>query len=244
MTTPDLQPLLDVHVLGTPRPQGNHVPFVAANGKARLREKRGTAAQWRNAVVDKAHQMIRAGCHDDGIQQCGHLQPGYPHDGPVKVTVVLHLAKPAKPKDPHYPSTRNTGDVEKHQRTLSDALQAAGVIADDCQIVDLAISKRWAVYEQPGAHITVWPAAAADLTESPRPGAVTQTPAPGGANPAITNTSESGVRYHNGHRQRRRTDGSESWVCAEPHGIFGECGMPVQSEPCPIHHPATEGLTT
>ncbi len=136
-------PLLKLHVLGTPRPQGNHTPFVAANGKARLREKRGTCAEWRNAVADKANAAVRD-------------WPDFPYTGAVRVDLVLELPKPAKPKDPCYPSSRNTGDVEKHLRAINDALTAAGVIKDDCQVVSTRVDKRYASFA-PGAHITVWP---------------------------------------------------------------------------------------
>jgi len=43
-----------------------------------------------------------------------------------------------------YPTHRNSGDIEKHARTLHDALQDAGVIADDAQVVHLHVYKCWA----------------------------------------------------------------------------------------------------
>jgi Holliday junction resolvase RusA-like endonuclease len=42
------------------------------------------------------------------------------------------------------PIHRNSGDVEKHVRTVHDALMDAGVIQDDSQVSDLWARKRWA----------------------------------------------------------------------------------------------------
>jgi Holliday junction resolvase RusA-like endonuclease len=42
------------------------------------------------------------------------------------------------------PIHHGSGDVEKHTRTLHDALQDAGVLADDCIVSDIDHRKRWA----------------------------------------------------------------------------------------------------
>lgn len=123
--------LLNVFAPGTPRPKGSmrHV------GNGRLVEQVNNR-DWRATVVDTAHQAIRC-CGD-----CNDYRPGYPSADPVSVRITLYLPTPKRPKHP-VPAGRNTGDVDKHARLVLDALQAAGVIADDSAVVDLQVSKRY-----------------------------------------------------------------------------------------------------
>lgn len=54
------------------------------------------------------------------------------------------------------PTHRNSGDVEKHVRTVHDALMDAGVLADDSQVWRVTAAKRWADEKnEPGAVIEV-----------------------------------------------------------------------------------------
>lgn len=56
------------------------------------------------------------------------------------------------------PAHRNSGDVEKHVRTVHDALMDAGVLADDSQVWKTTAAKRWATDENPpGVVIEVQP---------------------------------------------------------------------------------------
>ncbi|WP_213452864.1 RusA family crossover junction endodeoxyribonuclease [Rhizomonospora bruguierae] len=130
--------LLQIHVPGTPKPKGSlrHV------GHGRMVEQLAGSPDWRASVVAAAHAAWGGGA---------------PHLGAVRVAIVLELPKPARPKDLRYPSGGNTGDVDKHARNVLDALQDAGVVRNDSQVVDLAVAKRWTLLA-PGAHITVSPA--------------------------------------------------------------------------------------
>ncbi len=164
--TPDLTPLLVVTVHGRPRPKGSLKPFIAANGRLRNREQNDTTGYWRNDVAGAAHDQIRCGCPDP---DCTTLKPGYPYLGAVAVTIDLLFPRPKSAKPAALPSTRSTGDVDKLTRNIFDALQDAGVIKDDSQVVDERISKRY-TDAAPGADITVWPVAAVVPKESGTPG--------------------------------------------------------------------------
>lgn len=141
--------LLDIDVLGTPRPKGSkrHV------GNGIMLEQTKGAPEWRAAVVGAANAAITCPCPDN----CGQLEPGYPHDGPVSVDIALRFPRPkSTPKRVTRPATRSTGDLDKHARNILDALQDAGVIKDDAQAVNLTVHKFFAGdREAPGARIIV-----------------------------------------------------------------------------------------
>lgn len=146
-------PLIDIHVLGTPRPKGSlrHV------GNGRMVEQLKHSPDWRRAVVEAAHKAVTCGC---GEPDCRILLPGYPTEGPVEVEIALYFAKPkSAPKTrPILPTSRATGDADKHARNIFDALQDAGVLKDDSQVVDHRVSKRYCrPGEVPGARIVVRP---------------------------------------------------------------------------------------
>jgi hypothetical protein len=168
----DLRPLLHVRVLGTPRPKGS-LKFVT---KSYAKEQVAGSPDWRSAVASVANGAISCQCPEN----CGALNPGFPYDGPVKVLVRLEFLRPKGAKDGALPSTRNTGDIDKHMRNIFDALQDAGVLKDDAQIVDQCSSKRYSTTGVAGAVITVWPAAFPDSAagaaaiNSPTPAAIAQ----------------------------------------------------------------------
>lgn len=147
--------LLDVFVYGTPRPKGSmrHV------GHGRLVEQIAGSPDWRRAVAEAAYTAIGCACAD-GHPNCGTTKPGYPYTGPVEVHVRFLFNRPKSAKPDAMPSTRATGDVDKLLRNVYDALQDAGVIRDDAQVVDDVSSKRYAGPGQmAGARIAVFPAA-------------------------------------------------------------------------------------
>jgi len=69
-----------------------------------------------------------------------------------------------KASSPAYPTGHDTGDIDKLARLILDALQDAGTIPDDAQIVDLVTRKRYpstdAAYDVlpwPGVRIRLYP---------------------------------------------------------------------------------------
>ena len=111
----------EFYIVGIPKPQGSmrHV------GHGRIIHSSPKLLPWRDHVA--AHIMAQ--------------QPE-PFYGPVIVYLGIFLPMPKKPKHP-LPISRSAGDIDKHARTILDALQLSGIIADDSQVVDLKISKRY-----------------------------------------------------------------------------------------------------
>lgn len=86
---------------------------------------------------------------------------------PVEVDVTFYFPKPknAPKKRRSWPISRRSGDVDKLQRNLFDALVDAGVVGDDAQIVKVTAEKAYvgephSELAVPGAHIMVRPLAA------------------------------------------------------------------------------------
>lgn len=65
----------------------------------------------------------------------------------VKAGVTLETFTPTSSTP--LPIGHDSGDIEKHVRVLHDALQDAGVLADDCIVTDLHVRKRWADQDHP-----------------------------------------------------------------------------------------------
>lgn len=113
-------------VLGDPKPQGSKRAFVV-KGKAVLTESAGAPLRtWRQDIVAAAQENLNG----DG-----------PFEGAVYVTLRFHLRRPKKPKH-RLPIVRP--DVDKLGRACADALQTAGVVWDDSQIVSLILDKLYA----------------------------------------------------------------------------------------------------
>lgn len=86
---------------------------------------------------------------------------------PVAVDILFYLGRPAS----HYRTGKDTShlltgtapahpkgkpDVDKLARAVLDGLKAAGMYADDAQVIDLRAIKQYARRGQPpGAHITI-----------------------------------------------------------------------------------------
>jgi len=65
-------------------------------------------------------------------------------------------AEKLKASSPAYPTGHDTGDIDKLARLILDALQDAGTIPDDAQIVDLATRKRYPA-DDPAYDVLPWP---------------------------------------------------------------------------------------
>jgi hypothetical protein len=156
------EPLLDITVPGTPRPKGSLRPVGRHGQKARLVEQLTGSPEWRRTVAAAAHDAI---CHTPaghpGYCQPrpvpGHVVTTWPYPGPVAATLILRFTRPkSAPKRVTRPATRSSGDIDKQARNILDALQDAGVIVDDAQVVTLTVHKVFArTGELPGATITI-----------------------------------------------------------------------------------------
>lgn len=153
---------IEFTVLHRPAPQGSkrHV------GGGRLLEQSKRVAPWREAV----DQAARAAANARHVIECGGspaIAP-QPLDGPLSVEVIFTVRKPASAPKTRvtWPTTRDSGDIDKLLRSTFDALTTAGAIADDSRIVEVVTRKVFPgegldALGQPGAVIRVWRLAAA-----------------------------------------------------------------------------------
>lgn len=139
---------LSFYVHGRPAPQGSkrHV------GRGILVESSKAVAPWR---IDVKHAALDAAKAVDWATL----------DGPVAATFTFYFARPKshfgtgrnvdnlKDSAPAHNISRASGDIDKLARSTCDALVAAGVIADDSQIVTLVATKEYGA--KPGAHISI-----------------------------------------------------------------------------------------
>jgi crossover junction endodeoxyribonuclease RusA len=132
---------LEFDVVGLPSPQGSKRAFVR-NGRANLVEVAGAALKdWRTTVTARA---VEAAAERDWDAL----------DGPVKVDVLFWLPRPKARPDDEWHAVRP--DVDKLARAVLDALTAARLWRDDCQVADLWTGKRYETAEHPpGASIAV-----------------------------------------------------------------------------------------
>jgi Holliday junction resolvase RusA-like endonuclease len=171
---------LRIVVLGQPAPQGSHRSFAVrrkdADGQWQYTGKTVHAEssearvdRWRSDVMAAAAERIACRCDDN----CGALALGYPLNEPVVARMVFTFARPKS----HYRTGANahllrdaaprrpqgTPDLSKLLRSTEDALTAAGVLRDDCLIVDYTrAAKVWAKEDDealalPGAFIEIYP---------------------------------------------------------------------------------------
>jgi crossover junction endodeoxyribonuclease RusA len=146
---------------GTPAPKGS-LKCVGRNGRHQLIEDNPKTSSWREAVAGSAERNL-----DDRLADYGQ---------PIGVEVTLTIERPAghygtgrnstivKASAPAYPTALRTGDVDKLARTILDALEDAGILDNDAQVVELIARKAWtddpatsdALYA-PGAIVRLYP---------------------------------------------------------------------------------------
>lgn len=143
MTSTVTFPVLTIDVIGRPRPKGSMRPI----GHGRMIEQVDNK-DWRAAVIAAAREQV--------AQPNGELCFGYPCLAPLTVAIDLRFDRPKSAKAGARPSTRSTGDIDKLVRLILDALQDAGVMKDDAQVIQLVATKRFCLQrEVPGARIAV-----------------------------------------------------------------------------------------
>jgi crossover junction endodeoxyribonuclease RusA len=136
--------MISFDVIGLPFPQGSKAAFNAKNGKAMMREAGGkNHAAWRNAVSEKAREVAA---------EHGKL------DGPLTLLCVFHFPMPKSRNKAiqavgRCPKT-TAPDGDKLLRAIGDALQAAGLVADDARFYDTRAIK-WETTDWTGATITI-----------------------------------------------------------------------------------------
>lgn len=161
MTDSD-QLTLSVRVDGTPGPKGSINAFCIRCGQRGFRQQiaikeqsevgvifRKAIARYLRGAMQRTEIMLLT-----GLPVETRLTVYIPRQRRVQAGRELDEWVPSH-RTP-YPMHQKSGDAEKHLRTLHDAMQDAGVIPDDCQVVRTSCEKRWADEEHPpGAEIEI-----------------------------------------------------------------------------------------
>jgi Holliday junction resolvase RusA-like endonuclease len=140
-------PDLTITVLGhRPAPQGSK----RKSRTGAIIDDSPRTKPWRRAVHDAAAEAV-------ATASLAVL------DGPLSVEVALTVRKPASAPKTRitWPTTRDSGDIDKLLRSTFDALTTAGAIVDDSRIVEVIARKMHPgegvdALDQPGAVIRVW----------------------------------------------------------------------------------------
>lgn len=127
---------------GTPAPKGS-LKCIGGKGRGhQLIEDNARTKPWR----EKLARLLRRSWPTDQ-----HAEPKQPIGAEITISIdrtpshrgTGRNAHVLKASAPSYPTGHNTGDVDKHARLTLDALQDAGILPDDCIVVDLHIRKAY-----------------------------------------------------------------------------------------------------
>src|SRR5580698_2224822 len=117
-----------IEVAGIPAPQGSkrHV------GGGRMVEQSRAVGPWREAVRAETQRVLEQLPEPEGFLEDA-----------ARVAITFRLPKPkSTPARVLFPVKRP--DIDKLARAVLDGLVAGGALADDSQVVDLLVSKRFA----------------------------------------------------------------------------------------------------
>lgn len=137
---------------GRPRTKGSLKPITPRGQRTRLVEDHPHSKPWRMKIVRTLRERL------PHLADPKHL----PHAGPVEVVVTFWFAQEGPTgKALAYPTVNAgayaNGDLDKLERNLNDALEDAGVIENDCQVVRHVSGKRWATGGvAPGVDVVVY----------------------------------------------------------------------------------------
>ncbi|MCI3246494.1 RusA family crossover junction endodeoxyribonuclease [Streptomyces spinosisporus] len=147
-TAPDLEVVVRNH---RPAPQGSKKHI----GNGRMIEHSKRVKPWRDVV----HEAAKAAMNDRWLAGRGEEIL----DGPLSVEVVFTVRKPASAPKRRvtWPTTRDSGDIDKLLRSTFDALTTSDAIADDSRVVEVTARKVFPgegldALDAPGAVIRVW----------------------------------------------------------------------------------------
>lgn len=152
--------LLLAEVNGAPGPKGSVSAFCT----------RCAAKGLRSAVVVKEESEVGTRFRGAVVRQlkADPITWVRPYAGPVETRLIFYIQRRRAVRggvetdewlpshSGPYPTYQKSGDIEKHVRTVHDALMDAGVILDDSQVWRVVAEKRWAdEVNKPGVVIEV-----------------------------------------------------------------------------------------
>jgi Holliday junction resolvase RusA-like endonuclease len=153
------------HVLvvwGAPAPKGS-LKCIGRNGHHQLTEDAKRTKPWRERVAAGARRLTISGLSGPlGVEVTLTVDRPTSH---YRVDGVTLSAAGIRRPYPHKRSQGIGGDVDKLARTILDALEDAGVLLDDSQVVELIARKTFHdgpgvlpdALDRPGARIRLYP---------------------------------------------------------------------------------------
>ena len=147
--------LLDLFVKGIPGPKGSVNAFCVRCAKARkpsaiiVKEQSEVGVKFRKVVANavKVH-LVQHRVNEILTQDIETRLTFFIHRQ-RRVLAGVELEEWVPSHAGPRPTFRNSGDVEKHARTIHDALMDAGLIEDDSQVWRTVSEKRWADADNP-----------------------------------------------------------------------------------------------
>lgn len=134
---------------GRPAPQGSK----QLGQQGQMRESSPHLPAWRKALRLAAYEALAAA----GVQPTD--RPLFPKGTPIKCYLGFLVDWPqgAAEQPGGFPlDIRGSGDIDKLTRAVLDAMSAAGVWADDRQVVDVHATRNWATQRgRPGVNIDI-----------------------------------------------------------------------------------------
>lgn len=144
---------------GDPAPKGSL--RCRRDPNHRLYEDNPRTKPWRDKVVAAAQKVTQHAEAREAID----VEVTFTIERPRSHYGTGRNATTLKANAPAYPATHGTGDIDKLARTILDALQDAGILTNDAQVVDLTTRKRYPAEEAyddalpwPGVRIRIHPA--------------------------------------------------------------------------------------
>lgn len=127
---------------GHPAPKGSLKCIGGKGGGHRLIEDNKRTKPWRDTIAKALRAKWPTGQQAADRQAVGAeitftIDRSTSHYGTGRNATTL------KESAPRYPTGHNTGDLDKHARLVCDALQDAGVLPDDCIVVELNLRKAY-----------------------------------------------------------------------------------------------------
>lgn len=151
--------LARVFLAGRARTKGSLAPKITRNGRGQMKVVQQDTPQstaWKQSMVKQLRELV--GIEVARVAGAVMRIDAEPYAGPVEVHRFFRFAPaPGWPShETEWPVAVDIGDVDKLTRNLLDALQQAGVIADDRNVIGGAELKRWCKPgEEPGVEILV-----------------------------------------------------------------------------------------
>lgn len=152
-----------ITLAGHPAPKGS-MKCIGRGGRHQLIEDNKRTKPWRTKLAGWLKQRVNASAEPQqpvGVEVTFTLDRPRSHYGTGRNSSIV------KPAAPAHPVSHRSGDVDKLLRLVLDALQDAGTLPDDSQVIEVATRKTYPslraldadsdVLPWPGVRIRLYP---------------------------------------------------------------------------------------